>query len=68
MQFTTLKIAIAGLWLAAVGAVGMTLPVSTVGGWLALVAFGLMPFVFMLRAWRRPTQTISESIQAEFRK
>jgi len=68
MQFTPIKIAIFTCWLVAVGAIAVLLPVTTRTGWLTIIGFGLMPSIFMLRAWRRPTPTISESIQAEFRK
>ena len=68
MQFTPLKIVVAVAWLLAVAALGILMPVTTVTGWITMVVFGLMPSVFMLRAWRRPAQTLSESIRAEIRK
>ncbi len=68
MQFTPLKMAIAVAWLLAVGALGVFLPVNTATEWISVIGFGFMPFVFMLRAWRRPTQSISQSIQAAIRK
>jgi len=68
MQLTPLKVVIAIAWLIAVGALGMYLPATTITGWVAVLGFGLMPAVFMLRAWRQPSETISESIQAETRR
>jgi hypothetical protein len=68
MQFTPFKAVLAVVWLVAVGALGAVMPVTTITGWLTIVGFGLMPAVLMLRAWRQPSQTISESIQAEIRK
>lgn len=68
MQFTPFKAVLAVVWLLAVGALGVVIPVTTITGWLTIVGFGLMPAVLMLRAWRQPPQTISESIQAEIRK
>ena len=68
MQFTPLKLTIAMAWLVAIVALGLFTPVTSFSGWSTLAAFGLMPAVFMLRAWRQPAQTISESIQATIRK
>jgi hypothetical protein len=68
MQFTSLKIGIAATWLLAIGALGVFGTVSTMAGWITLVGFGLMPSIFMLRAWRQPSQSISEAIQAEIRR
>lgn len=67
MQFTPLKLSVAILWLAAVVVLGIFFPVTSIRGWLLTGGFGLMPAVFMLRAWRQPAQTISESIQAQLR-
>ena len=68
LQITPLKATIAGLWLVAVVVLGTFMPVDTTASWITIAAFGLMPAIFMLRAWRQPSQTISESIQEEFRK
>ena len=67
MQFTPLKLAIAVLGLLAVVVLGIYFPVTTIKGWLLTGGVGLIPTVFMLRAWRQPAQTMSESIQAELR-
>jgi hypothetical protein len=68
MQFTPIKAAIAVAWLIGIGVVGALLPVTSVVGWATIVGFGLMPCILLLRAWRQPQQTISESIQAETRR
>jgi hypothetical protein len=67
LQFTPLKLTIAVLWLLAVVALGIFFPVTTIKGWLLTGGFGLIPTAFMLRAWRQPAQTMSESIQAQLR-
>jgi hypothetical protein len=67
MQFTRLKVTIAMLWLLAVVLLGIFVPVTTTKGWIMTTGFGLMPALFMLRAWRRPAPTMSESIQAQLR-
>jgi hypothetical protein len=48
--------------------IGVLLPVTTTTGWIAIVGFGLVPAVFILRAGRQPEQTMSESIRAVTRK
>jgi hypothetical protein len=68
MQVTPLKAIVAALWLLAVAALGAFLPVTSIKGWLPIVGFGLMPGIFMLRAWRQPSQTMSESIREHTRK
>lgn len=68
MQFTVTKLAIAATWVSAVCALGVFAPVTTATGWMTLVGFGLMPSVFMLRAWRQLEQSTSECIQAEIRR
>ena len=62
---TPLKISVLVAWLVAVGALGALMPVTTNIGWLTLVGFGLLPATFLLRAWRRPDPTLTESIQAQ---
>ena len=66
-QLTPLKSAVAVLWLIAVGLLGILAPVTTTTGWLMVAGFGLMPAIFMFRAWRQPAPTMSESIQAQLR-
>jgi len=68
MQFTTLKAAIAAIWLVVVFAIAFLTPVVTITGWITTIGLAILPFVFLLRAWRRPSQTLSESIQAEIRR
>jgi|EndMetStandDraft_7_1072992.scaffolds.fasta_scaffold1881624_1 hypothetical protein len=68
MQFTPLKIAVAAVWMVAVAVSGLLLPVTTPTGWFTLFGFGVVPSVVLLRAWREPAQSISESIQAAIRK
>ena len=68
MQLTPLKTVIAVLWLVAIIALAVFLPVTTVGGWIAIVGLGLLPLVLMLRAWNQPSQTMSEVISEARRK
>jgi hypothetical protein len=68
MQLTSLKTFIALAFIVAAGAFGILMPVTTFAGWMAVIGFGILPSVFMLRAWREPAQTNSERIQAEIRR
>ena len=65
MQFTQLKVLVFVAWLLAVGVLAVFSPVTTPTGWFTIVGFGLLPSVFMLRAWREPRLSLSQSIQAE---
>lgn len=68
MQFTLVKAVVAGLWLLAVGVLGALIPANNTKDWVMIVGLGIMPAVFMLRAWRQPVQTLSESIQEQIHK
>jgi hypothetical protein len=68
MQLTPLKTVIAAVWLVAIAALAVALPVNTISGWAAIVGLGLLPLVLMLRAWNQPAQTMSEVIQEARRK
>jgi hypothetical protein len=68
MQITPLKILVLAVWVMAVGALGVVMPVTTTIGWVTIVGFGFLPATFMLRAWRRPTLTMTEIIQAQTAK
>jgi len=68
MQLTPLKMSVAAVFLVAAVAIGLMMPVTTVTSWVIVVALGILPSVFMLRAWRQPAQTTSQRIQAEIRK
>ncbi len=63
MHRLSLKLAIVGVWILAIGAFGVLRPVVTMSGWSALAGVGLLPPIILLRAWNRPSQTMSEEIQ-----
>ena len=54
-------------WVAAVGAVGLFAGVASLSGWLALAACAALPPFVMMRFWRGPDQSMSESIQNALR-
>ena len=66
MQFEHVKTAILGGWVLALGATAVSFGVGSATGWLLLAVVGLVPPV-MLRMWRQPAQTISESIHEVIR-
>jgi hypothetical protein len=65
LQLTSTKILIMAAWLSMLLLAGWLLPLTTFTGWLTLAGAALLPFVLMARAWRQPSQTMSESIKAE---
>lgn len=64
-QITPPKILTALAGLAVLLLVAMLLPVTTTTGWLTLVVLSMMLSGLLLRSWRRPEQTLSQSIQRE---
>ena len=68
MQLTPLKTVIAVLWLLAIVALAIFLPVTTISGGVAIVGLGLLPLVLMIRAWNQPPRTMSEVISEARRK
>lgn len=68
MHGLSLKQVIACGWILLISALGVLYPVVTMSGWIALVGVGLLPPVLLLRAWKRPSQTMSEEIQQALRK
>ena len=55
-------------WIFAIGAFGLLRPAMSMSGWMALAGLALLPPIFLLRAWKRPSQTMSEDIQQALRK
>jgi len=52
---------IVGGWILGLSTIAMSFGVGSTTGWLLLAVVGLVPPV-MLRMWRQPAQTMSESI------
>jgi hypothetical protein len=51
-----------GVWMLAMIAVGRWADVTTLAGWTLLAVGGIVPPVLLLKFWRPPTPTLSESI------
>ena len=68
MKIESIQALIVGGWLLGLGAIGLSVNLTSVAGWSLLVGLGLLPPVIMLRMWKQPEQTISESIREAIRK
>jgi hypothetical protein len=67
MQLDSIKALIVGGWVLGLGAIALSVNLTSVTGWSVLVGLGLLPPVIMLRMWRQPEQTTSESIREAIR-
>jgi hypothetical protein len=61
---TYVNSAIAALSMITAGAFGLLAPVTTPSGWFVLATAATVPPLVFMHYWKRPAQTISESIQA----
>ena len=62
-----LKTAIIGGWVLGLGAIGLSVDVNSVSGWMLLIGLGVLPPVTFLRMWQQPAPTMSESIRGVLR-
>ena len=58
---------IAALSLITAGAFGLLAPVTTPSGWFILAAVATAPPLVFMHYWKRPVQTMSESIHEAIR-
>jgi hypothetical protein len=65
MQLEQTKGIVAALWVLAVSIVGLALPLHSLSAWVMLAIFAGLPPLLMMRLWRVPAETISESIQKQ---
>lgn len=63
MQVQHMRTAIVAAWVLAWCAVAFLVDVTSVTGWMTLVAVAVLPPIVLLRMWRAPAQTMSESIR-----
>ena len=63
MQPQHIKIAIVAAWLFGLGALASWVNLSSITGWTLLLAMALLPPFILLRLWRQPAQTMSQSIR-----
>jgi allophanate hydrolase subunit 1 len=60
---TYVNATVAALSVIGAGAFGLLAPVTTPSGWFMLAAIATAPLLVFMHYWKRPEQTISESIQ-----
>lgn len=63
MQTDQLKAVVIGTWILAIGVLAYISDPTSVAGWTVLAAVAATPPVVMMRLWRVPAQTVSESIR-----
>lgn len=67
MRTTYVNVTIAALSVITAGAFGLFAPVTTPSGWFMLAGVATAPALVFMHYWKRPAQTISESIQEVIR-
>jgi hypothetical protein len=67
MQRRYIKATIALFWILAVCGAGLLVDLASPPAWTFLVGFALLPPLVMMRFWKDPTQSMSESIQKALR-
>jgi hypothetical protein len=63
MQLEHVKTAIVGAWMLAWGVMALSVDVRSASSWILFVGSGVLPPLLLLRMWRQPGQTMSESIR-----
>jgi hypothetical protein len=63
MQTDYVKAALVGAWILIVGALGFAFGVTSFAGWAALAVLSLVTPAVMLRLWRTPSPSMSETIR-----
>jgi hypothetical protein len=67
MHTDHLKAALIGAWILAVGVLGYILGTTSLAGWTALAIVSVIPPIVIMRLWRAPSQSMSESIREVMR-
>jgi hypothetical protein len=67
MKTSYIKASAAALWIITAGAFGTLAPVVTPSGWFMLGALATVPPLLFTHDWKRPAETMSESIQKAIR-
>ena len=62
MQLQDYKSTFAGGWVLTACLAGFVVGVTSISGWFILAALAVVPPLVMLRFWRDPPETLSESI------
>jgi hypothetical protein len=67
MHTDHVKAALIGAWILAVGVLGYILGTTSLAGWTVLAVVSVIPPVVIMRLWRAPSQSMSESIREVIR-
>ena len=67
MKSTYVNATLAALSVITAGAFGLFAPVTTPSGWFMLATVATVPPLVFMHYWKRPAQTISESIHETIR-
>ena len=67
MHTDHVKAALIGAWILAVGVLGYILGTTSLAGWAVLAIVSVIPPVVIMRLWRAPSQSMSESIREVMR-
>jgi hypothetical protein len=68
MTLQQIKVLTVTAWVLAIGAAGLLAGITSSSGWVALAALAIVPPIVAMRFWKRPDQTMSQSIQEALRK
>ena len=68
MTLQQMKVLAVAAWVLAIGAAALFAGVTSSSGWLVLAALAIVPPLVAMRFWKRPDQTMSQSIQEALRK
>jgi hypothetical protein len=62
MQLKYTKVTLACAWMFAISGAGLVANVNSLPNWTVLVGLAILPPLAMMRWWKEPAQTMSESI------
>jgi Cu/Ag efflux pump CusA len=63
MQIEYMRAMLTGVWMLFISALGYAASITSLVGWIALLAVALTPAVIMTRFWGAPAGTMSETIR-----
>jgi hypothetical protein len=67
MQLQQVSGAVAATWIMAAGVIGVASDVTSIGGAVMVLSFGLLPPIFMMRRWNNPPQPVSDRVHQAHR-
>ena len=67
MQTDYLKAVLMAAWVLAVSALGYVSGITSLAAWAAVAVVSLVPVAIMVRLWRAPSPTMSETIRGALR-